>query len=109
MESIRVVLISIPRDEAHNMARALVEDRLAACVNIVPKIESYFWWDGEVNKDEESLLIVKTTRERYQAVQAYVRENHPYDLPEIISVGLSDAFNDYVTWIKTETREAPSE
>jgi periplasmic divalent cation tolerance protein len=103
MESIRVVLISIPRDEADNMARTLVTDRLAACVNIVPKIESYFWWDGEVNKDEEALLIVKTTKERFEALQAYVRENHPYDLPEIISVGLTDAFRDYVAWIKTET------
>ncbi len=103
MENIRVVFISIPRDEAGQFGRQLVANRLCACVNIVPKIESYFWWDGEVEKDEESLLIVKTTQDRFDDLAAWVKENHPYDIPEIISIQLAGGLPEYVAWVKDET------
>ena len=103
METVRVVFISVPREEANKMARALVEKRLAACVNIVPKIESFYWWDESVLKDEEALLIAKTTQQRFDALRAWVVENHPYDLPEIISLPLSDGLSDYIEWVKKET------
>ncbi len=103
MQDIRVVLISIPRDEAERMALALVQERLAACVNIVPKITSYYWWDDAVQTDDEALLIVKTTEQRFKALMDYVLENHPYELPEIIGMPLGSAFPDYVKWVKTET------
>ncbi len=103
MESIRVVLITIPHDEAERMARSLVEERLAACVNIVPKITSYFWWDEKVQTDEESLLIVKTTVAKFPKLMEFVLENHPYELPEIIGLPLTSAFPDYVAWVKQET------
>ncbi|MCB2201332.1 divalent-cation tolerance protein CutA [bacterium] len=105
MESIRIVYISIPRDEANQFGRELVENRLCACVNIIPKIESYFWWDGEVEKDEESLLLVKTTQERFPALMEWVREHHPYDVPEVISVPLADGLPEYVAWVKSETKK----
>lgn len=105
MQTIRVVFISIPRDEAADMARALVSERLCACVNVTPKIESYYWWDGEVNHDQEALLICKTTAEKFELLQAYVKENHPYDVPEIISLGLTNALPEYVEWVKRETIE----
>ena len=100
MESVRVVFISIPRSDAQNMARNIVEKKLAACVNIVPKIESYYWWDDQVNHDEEAMLIVKTTHEVFPALQEYVEENHPYDVPELIGFSLADALPEYVAWIK---------
>lgn len=103
MDSIRVVYITIPRDEADRMARALVENRLAACVNMVPRINSYFWWDDEIQHDEEALLIVKTTMVKFNQLMEYVLENHPYDLPEIIALPLVAAFPDYITWVKRET------
>ena len=103
MESIRVVYISIPQDEADRMARSLVEERLAACVNIVPKISSYFWWDDKVQHDDEALLIVKTTVEKFPRLMEFVLENHPYELPEIIGLPLVSAFPDYVAWVKAET------
>lgn len=105
METIRVVLITIPHDEAERMARSLVEERLAACVNIVPKITSYFWWDDKVQVDEESLLIVKTTQMKFEKLLAFVLENHPYELPEIIGLPLTSAFPDYVAWVKAETNK----
>jgi len=105
METVRVVYISIPRDEAKNLAKGIVENRLAACVNIVPKIESFFWWEDKVQFDEEALLIVKTTEVKFADMVAYVRENHPYELPEIIGMPLVAAFPDYVRYVKTETEK----
>jgi len=103
METVRVVFISVPRDEANKLARTLVEKRLAACINIVPKIESFFWWDDAVQKDEEALLIAKTTRQRIDELMRYVQANHPYEFPEVISLPLSEGLPDYVAWIKKET------
>jgi len=103
MQDVRVVLISIPRDEADRMALALVQERLAACVNIVPKITSYYWWDDAVQSDEEAMLIVKTTQQKFDALMKYVLENHPYELPEIIGMLLGSASPDYVAWVKSET------
>jgi len=105
METVRVVYISIPRDEAKNLAKGIVENRLAACVNIVPKIESYFWWEDKVQYDEEALLIVKTTEVKFADLVAYVREHHPYELPEIIGMPLVAAFPDYIKYVKTETEK----
>lgn len=103
MEDIRVVFVSIPRDESRKMARQLVENRLAACVNIVPRIDSYFWWDDAVQTEEEALLIIKTTAARFAALSDFVAENHPYDLPEIIALPLADGFSDYIAWVLAET------
>ena len=106
MQNIRIVYISIPRDEADRMALALVQERLAACVNIVPKITSFYWWEDAVQTDDEALLIVKTTVQRFQALMEYVLENHPYELPEIIGLPVSSAYPDYVAWVKTETSKS---
>ncbi len=103
MKDIRVVFVSLPRDEAGNLARGLVENRLAACVNVVPKIESWFRWDDKLEHDEEALLIIKTTEQRFADLRAWVVANHPYDLPEIISLPLSDGLSDYIAWVRRET------
>jgi len=102
-KDIRVVFISLPRDEARNLAKRLVEQRLAACVNIIPKIESYFWWDSKVEHDEEALLIVKTTVQKFVAMRLWVQENHPYDVPEIIALPISEGLSEYMDWVKKET------
>lgn len=103
MENIRVVFITTPRDEGEKLARLLVENRLAACVNVVDKVKSFFWWDGAVQNDTESLLIAKTTQARFDELLIFVRKNHPYDLPEVIALPLTDAFADYVDWVKEVT------
>jgi periplasmic divalent cation tolerance protein len=104
-EDTRVVFISIPRDEARKMARALVEGRFAACANIIPAIESFYWWDDAVQHDEESLLVVKTTQQRFEALMEFVEENHPYELPEIIAIPLADGLPDYIEWVREETEK----
>lgn len=103
MAEVRVAFISAPRDEAKELARALVEERLCACVNIVPKIDSFYWWDGKIEKDEEALLIVKTTRQKAEALIRYVKENHPYEIPEVITLPLSEGLPDYLNWVIEET------
>jgi periplasmic divalent cation tolerance protein len=102
-ESIRVVFISIPRGDANKLARELVEQRMAACINIIPKIESYFWWDEAVQHDDEALLICKTTAARFKALMEYTQAAHPYEPPEIIALPLSDGLPEYLAWVKHET------
>ncbi len=103
METVIAVFISIPREEAKSMAKGLVENRLAACVNILPRTESYYWWDDKVDFDEEALLIVKTAKEKFQELEHYVREHHPLELPEIIALPLTAAFGEYASWVREET------
>jgi periplasmic divalent cation tolerance protein len=100
----RIVFITTPRDEANKLARTLVEMRLAACVNLTPRIESYFWWDDAVQHDEEALLIVKTTEAKLDDLMTYVAENHSYDLPEVIALPLSEGLPEYLAWIEKETQ-----
>ena len=104
MQNVRVVFISVPADEAGSMARQMVDHRLCACVNIVPKIESYFWWEGEVQHDREALLIVKTTQQRLDELVQWVQDNHPYDLPEVIAVPVEDGLKDYLNWVGAEVK-----
>ncbi len=104
-EDTRVVFISIPREEARKMARTLVENRFAACVNIIPAIESFYWWDDAVQHDEEALMVVKTTRQRFDALMEFVEEHHPYELPEIIALPIVDGLPDYLAWVREETEK----
>ena len=100
---IRVVFVSIPREEAKTFARKLVQERLAACVNIVPKMESYYWWDGKVLEDSESLLLIKTTAARFDDLQQYIVDRHPYDLPEIVALPVTQGLAGYLKWVAEET------
>ena len=103
MDNVRVVYISIPRKDAKEFARQIVEARLAACVNIVPHIDSIYWWDEVVNHDTEALLILKTVQERFADLEEFVEENHPYDLPELIALPIEAALPEYAAWIQKET------
>jgi periplasmic divalent cation tolerance protein len=98
-ESVVVVMITTPADDASRIAHHLVEERLAACVNIVPDIRSVYRWEGNVEDDRECLLLVKTTKLMYEAVSAGVREVHPYSVPEIIALPLVDGYDGYLRWV----------
>ena len=96
----RVILITVPtRDEAARLAKTLVEERLAACVNVIPAIQSFFYWKGHLQEENESLLLVKTERHRYRALEARVRELHSYTVPEILSVPIEHGLPAYVSWV----------
>ncbi len=86
--------------EARSIARALVERKLAACVNLLPApVESVYRWKGKIESAKEFLLIVKTTRKRFAAVQAEIRRLHSYEVPEIIALPIAMGSRDYLTWI----------
>lgn len=87
------------REEAGRIAEALVEARLAACVQILPAIESIYHWKGEIARDNEVLLLAKSTRERFAALEARVRELHSYETPEIIALPITEGSADYLKWL----------
>jgi periplasmic divalent cation tolerance protein len=86
-------------DEARKIALHLVENRLAACVNIVPQVESIYRWQGKVESNREWLLLIKTTAERFPAVRDAVRKLHSYELPECIALTIEDGSEEYLQWL----------
>jgi periplasmic divalent cation tolerance protein len=97
----RIVLSTAgSEDEARKIAHRLVERQLAACVNIVPRIESIYRWQGRVESSQEWLLLIKTTAERFPAVRDAIRELHSYELPECIALSVEDGSADYLRWIE---------
>ncbi len=102
MDHVRVAFVTIPHHDARRMARSLVEARLAACVNIIPRIQSVFWWEGKVQEEEEALLVVKTTQLKVESLINFVRENHPSQVPEILTFKLSEGLPDYLNYVIDE-------
>lgn len=100
-----LVFTSLPdRASAEKLADALVGQRLAACVTILAPGLSVYRWKGEVQRDEECPVLIKTSAERYPALEAAIRANHPYELPEIIAVPVERGLPDYLGWVAQETR-----
>ncbi len=102
-----VVLVTAPTaEEAAAIARALVEERLAACGNVVPGIRSLYRWQGTVQDDAEALLLLKTTRRRLRALRARVLALHPYQVPEVLALPVEAGHAAYLDWIAASTRRA---
>ena len=102
-----LVITNLPdRASAETLARALVERRAAACVNILAPCRSVYRWKGAVETADEVPLFAKTTRDRYALLERVVRELHPYELPEIIAVPLGGGLPAYLDWVAAETRPA---
>jgi len=100
MTNKRIVLSTIgSEDEARKIARHLVEKRLAACVNIVPRIESIYRWQGKMESSHEWLLLIKTTAEKFAGVRDAIRDLHSYELPECIAISVEDGSQPYLQWI----------
>ena len=85
--------------QATELARFLIEEHLAACVNILPGVTSVYPWQGVVEIERESLLLIKTEKVRYALLESRLRERHPYELPEIIQVSIEQGSPDYLQWI----------
>ena len=101
-----LILTQMPnRASAQTLARYLVESRLAACVSIGAPVESLYHWRGQIETAEEVPVAVKTRAERYAAVEAAIREQHPYELPEILAVPVVHGLGPYLDWIAGETVE----
>lgn len=96
-----MVLCTCPEgDFAAQLARTLVAEALAACVNCVPGIVSHYRWQGQPEQDTETLLLIKTTQARLPALSARIRELHPYELPEVVAVPVLGGLAEYLDWIR---------
>ncbi|MBI5108062.1 MAG: divalent-cation tolerance protein CutA [Rhodocyclales bacterium] len=105
-----LILTNLPDVEsAQVLARRLVEERLAACVNIYSPCHSIFRWQGAVDEAQEVPLLIKTTTAAYAALEAAIRAGHPYELPEIIAVPVARGLPDYLAWVAAETLPAATE
>jgi periplasmic divalent cation tolerance protein len=104
MSDARIVLTTTgSQEEARKIAHALVERRLAACVNIVPQIESVYRWQGKVESAKEWLLVIKTQAGSFERIRDVLKELHSYDLPECVMLEIAAGSNEYLNWIAENT------
>ena len=99
MRGYLVVLITTPTDKGKELADFIVENKLGACVNVVGEVSSVYWWKGNIERDKESLLVVKTSWERFGKLVDEVKKVHPYTVPEIIALPIVGGNEDYLKWI----------
>ena len=95
-----IVMTTIDSEEkAEELGRGIVEGRLAACVQVLPPMVSYFYWDGAVQGEREHLLLIKTAEGKYAELEAYIREHHIYDVPEVVAVRADRVSEPYAKWL----------
>jgi periplasmic divalent cation tolerance protein len=95
-----IVLTTTPNiAEAESLAQKIVEQKLAACVQILPNIISFYSWQGAIQKDSEQLLLIKTLSERFDALEKFIRVNHSYETPEIVAISSEKVSEGYLNWI----------
>ena len=100
-----LVITNLPTGEsAQKLAVQLVEERFAACVNMLAPCRSTYRWQGKLQSDEEYPLLIKTTQDRYKALEAAIKAGHPYELPEIIAVPITAGLPAYLDWVEAETQ-----
>jgi periplasmic divalent cation tolerance protein len=103
---IQVLTTTASRDDAQRIATALVELRLAACVQVIGPIASTYWWQGQVERAEEWLCLIKSKRALYDELEQAIRARHPYETPEIMAVPVVAGSRPYLHWLSQELRQA---
>ncbi|MBM4357230.1 MAG: divalent-cation tolerance protein CutA [Deltaproteobacteria bacterium] len=105
-DDVVVVLCTVPAEGGHaeRLARGVVEAKLAACVNVLGPIRSIYEWKGSVAEESELQLVVKTTAERYPALEAHLRREHPYEVPEVLALPVARGAGAYLEWVRAGTR-----
>jgi periplasmic divalent cation tolerance protein len=101
-ENIVVLSTCGSEEEAARIARKLVEERLAACVNLIPRIRSFFRWQGKVEDSVEWLMVIKTSRGRFEALRTVLEAAHSYELPEVLALPVVDGSPNYLAWLTGE-------
>jgi len=98
-----VVFVTTPRGKGKEIALKILNKKLAACINIA-SVESLYWWQGKIEEDKEDLLVIKTTDKRIKELISYVKEIHPYTVPEIIYWSIEGGNKDYLEWLDQSTQ-----
>ena len=102
--AIIIFITASSEEEAKKIATALVEERLVACANIIPKIISIYWWENKVCQEDEVMLIAKSTQPLFSTIKDRVKSLHSYKVPEIISFPISEGLPEYLNWIEDVTK-----
>lgn len=105
-EAVVVLVTTSGEDEANRIACALVDERLVACVNLLGAVRSIYRWQGEVQSDAEVVMMIKTTRDRFDVVERRVRELHSYEVPEVIAIPIAAGSAPYLDWIAQQVSAA---
>lgn len=109
MTEMLLVMTSLPdQNAAKVLAKRLVDSHLAACVQIQTGVQSIYRWEGRICEEQEVVLVAKTTAQQWPAISAFIKQNHPYDVPEIIAQPLTYGDTDYARWVIAETTVAPN-
>lgn len=104
MTDIVVVLTTVAQDRADTLARQLVDEKLAACVNLYPPMVSIYRWKGQVQRETERQVVIKTTGDRVNALEARLKQIHPYELPEFLVLAVDSGTEAYANWVREVTR-----
>ena len=103
-DKIVIFVTASTEEEAHRIAELLLNQRKAACINIIPKVDSLFWWQGKLDSARESLLIIKTAASLLPEIVDLVKSGHSYEVPEIIAMPIVGGNEDYLRWIDNEVK-----
>ncbi len=104
-EQVLVVLVTAPKgDAAETLAKTLVDERLAACANLLPGVRSIFHWQGQLDQADETLVVLKTRAPLFGQLSARIQEIHEYDVPEVLALSVAQGSSSYLEWVREETR-----
>ena len=98
-----ILVTTVNQEEAVRIGKEMVNAKLAACANVIPSIQSIYRWDGKVVQEEEVLLILKSVKPRYRALEKAIKAMHTYEIPEIIALPVKEGFDRYIGWVGRET------
>lgn len=102
---LKLILTALPWDSAENLARQVIENKLAACVNVIPGVVSLFFWQGQIQQESESLMLMKTSGEKEPALREFLQAHHPYEVPEILTFNAEKVNLPYLQWLKGYVEE----
>jgi periplasmic divalent cation tolerance protein len=97
-----VVYVTIPENEAEDLAKMLVKERVCACVSVIKGVRSFFWWKDKVDEASEAMLVIKTRDTLFAKLQTLIKNNHSYELPEIIAIKIENGSKEYLEWLNRE-------
>lgn len=104
MDSIVILCTTNSQESALNIAQTLVKNKLCACVNIIPKVYSVYSWKDKIETDEEYLMLIKTKKDLFEKVNNKIQEIHPYEVPEVISLDITEGSKSYLDWIVSNVK-----
>ena len=108
MDAIVVLVTTSSEEEASALGKILVAQKLVACVNVLPKVKSIFQWEGKISEEEECLMILKTRKPLFKALEKTIMAKHSYDVPEIIALPILEGAQSYLSWVHEVTRNPES-